>query len=318
MSYAHGRFEDALFQQTQQLRFLESEKGASYMGAFQSDWTEKRRAQYPPGWLHTLTTESLRRADPIYVSPDVTEIIDVAMEKFEPEPILPSDPFVPCGFAYLPRSIRRPDRQGRENGIRAISWLPITDKGTIASEDGPGWVGIWMSFFSHESDPNGEEYLNYRELSPLFELQYLHGTFVRFESPEWEPKEEQMVGLDPEKVMASARDQWVLPQVMWRIGQQLVPTQERPSRNVRRDAQRHGVLQDEVSVLRLRRSKVKFDGEGEEGNYDHRWLVSGHWRKQPYPSWGEGVTRQIWINPYCKGPEGKPLIVKDRAVEFTR
>jgi hypothetical protein len=36
-----------------------------------------------------------------------------------------------------------------------------------------------------------------------------------------------------------------------------------------------------------------------------RWVVSGHWRNQWYPS--IGAHRQRYILPYVKGPADKPL-----------
>jgi len=36
------------------------------------------------------------------------------------------------------------------------------------------------------------------------------------------------------------------------------------------------------------------------------------WHDQWYPS--EQIHRQIWISPYVKGPEDKPLIVRPRRV----
>lgn len=49
---------------------------------------------------------------------------------------------------------------------------------------------------------------------------------------------------------------------------------------------------------------------GTEVEWSHRWLVRGHWRQQWYAS--EGVHRAIYINPHIKGPEDKPLIVRDK------
>ncbi|MDE2103062.1 MAG: hypothetical protein KGL39_37805 [Patescibacteria group bacterium] len=50
--------------------------------------------------------------------------------------------------------------------------------------------------------------------------------------------------------------------------------------------------------------------------YDHRWLVSGHWRNQWYPSFNG--HRQIWIQPYVKGPEEMPLEPQRRVFSVTR
>jgi hypothetical protein len=67
-------------------------------------------------------------------------------------------------------------------------------------------------------------------------------------------------------------------------------------------------------IVRLRR-EAGDEPPGEENgeaNYSHRFIVSGHWRNQWYPS--EKLHRQIWISPYVKGPEDKPLIVRPRRV----
>lgn len=39
---------------------------------------------------------------------------------------------------------------------------------------------------------------------------------------------------------------------------------------------------------------------------DHRFIVSGHWREQPYGP-GRSQRRRQWIAPYIKGPKDKPL-----------
>jgi hypothetical protein len=85
----------------------------------------------------------------------------------------------------------------------------------------------------------------------------------------------------------------------------LVSDQERPDRATRR---RLGDLPDEttVNVIRLRRTvTTQAQEEGEGVDWACRWVVQGHWRQQPYPSTGE--VRPIWITPYIKGPEDKPL-----------
>lgn len=39
---------------------------------------------------------------------------------------------------------------------------------------------------------------------------------------------------------------------------------------------------------------------------DHRFIVVGHWREQPYGP-GRSQRRRQWIAPYIKGPKDKPL-----------
>jgi hypothetical protein len=68
-----------------------------------------------------------------------------------------------------------------------------------------------------------------------------------------------------------------------------------------------------VVVVKLRREQgERHEPTGEEGNYSHRWIVGGHWRNQWYAT--ESIHRQIWISPYVKGPEDRPLIVRPRRV----
>jgi hypothetical protein len=66
----------------------------------------------------------------------------------------------------------------------------------------------------------------------------------------------------------------------------------------------HGVI-PEVKIVRLRRS----DSSGNQPSATHaewscRWVVNGHWRNQPYK---DNQRKLIYILPYVKGPDDKPL-----------
>jgi hypothetical protein len=125
-------------------------------------------------------------------------------------------------------------------------------------------------------------------------------------------------GEDP-NVVESVKSIWGHVQCFWRLMSQLVMTTETLPRQARRQRQRAGKI-DTVKVLRLRRSRTKQEHEGEGAGiaYSHRWINSGHWRNQPYGSKKDRYYKQIWIAPYVKGPEDKPLVIKTRGVEFTR
>lgn len=90
---------------------------------------------------------------------------------------------------------------------------------------------------------------------------------------------------------------------------------ERPSRAARR---RSGLPPDEtVIVVTLRRLKRQDEDEGQgDIEYSHRWLVQGHWRNQWYPSEQRHVPK--FIATYVKGPEDKPLVIKDRIFRVSR
>ncbi len=98
------------------------------------------------------------------------------------------------------------------------------------------------------------------------------------------------------------------------------------SRTERVPQQRHSRKADErakiepkpVTVIALRRvhGEGASSGDGEGRDYSHRWIVGGHWRNQWYPS--REVHRPVWIAPYVKGPDDKPLVLKERVTSLMR
>ena len=63
-----------------------------------------------------------------------------------------------------------------------------------------------------------------------------------------------------------------------------------------------------INVIILRKSiREPRDGDAQSTDIDWqcRWFVRGHWRRQFYPS--THTNSPMWIVPYIKGPEDKPL-----------
>lgn len=110
-------------------------------------------------------------------------------------------------------------------------------------------------------------------------------------------------------------------QCLFRLMQQTIATrtQIEAPRAFRHRWKRANLLAKKVTVIRLRRPAwVAPDNHVPKPvEWSHRWLVAGHWRNQPYPTLG--ITRQIWISPYIKGPDDAPLEIRRlRAFEFKR
>ena len=81
-------------------------------------------------------------------------------------------------------------------------------------------------------------------------------------------------------------------------------------RHIRRRAEREKKRLPKVHTIYLRRIRAKHEHEKEMGEhvkreYNWQWLVGGHWRNQWYRS--EGRHKPVYIAPYYKGPEDKPL-----------
>jgi hypothetical protein len=72
-------------------------------------------------------------------------------------------------------------------------------------------------------------------------------------------------------------------------------------------------MPSDVKVIQLRRlesSPQARTGDAEPVDWSCRWIVNGHWRNQPY----KGDRKLIYIMPFVKGPEDKPLRVPTHTV----
>lgn len=98
-------------------------------------------------------------------------------------------------------------------------------------------------------------------------------------------------------------------------------SQVRPDKSVRGTTRRLGMPDPEVSIIALRRQYRPDDREetGEDGGrrYKHRWVVSGHWRNQPYGP-GRSLRRKQWISAHVRGPDGAPLLVTEKVNVWRR
>ena len=56
-------------------------------------------------------------------------------------------------------------------------------------------------------------------------------------------------------------------------------------------------------------------GSHDHIEYHHRWIVSGHFRNQPYGP-GGSLRRRQWIPPYIKGPAGAPLLNRTKILSI--
>jgi hypothetical protein len=97
--------------------------------------------------------------------------------------------------------------------------------------------------------------------------------------------------------------------------------QQQPSRADARALARAKLPSAGVTVVDLRRLMVPQDRDPDAGSdgrhYRHRWVVSGHWRQQPYGR-ERSLRRQTWIPAHVKGPEGAPMLTSERVNVWRR
>jgi hypothetical protein len=99
-------------------------------------------------------------------------------------------------------------------------------------------------------------------------------------------------------------------------------THERPPRPARRRAERAGLTSpDSIVVIHLRRMKHASKGsdedeaERQEVEWSHRWIVRAHWRQIHDKN---GRPRLVPVREHVKGPDDKPLVVKERIISVDR
>lgn len=328
------RFEDAAFLQEQLAHNILS---GGYLGRLCNGFQAERYPDLPRGVVHSVTWHTLKRADPIYVSDDVMTLWEHASESFKTEVFRRDDLIIPAGFALLPRPFTMIDIHGKKVAYRVIAWLPISQNETFNWDEGAEGQGVWITLLSHMDDiddywlathtlSDGTSGAVIREAALLMNEPWtlMHGSPIQFDQPP-----AGILHVDPEtgerRILEGEENErgaslYGHIQCFWRLMSQLILTPEPLPRQARRQRQRAGIV-DHVKVLRLRRHKhpLPDDHEPQEANYSHRFIVEGHWRNQQYGKKGEETYyRQKWIAPYVKGPDDKPLIIKQRGVEFTR
>jgi hypothetical protein len=279
-----------------------------------------------------------------YVDPRMTALVTAAAETMPNETLRPEDLPSSHGFLLLPAGLSEVDLRGQLMVHNVVCWFQY----------GNG-VDLWfMSNKFEERDMLNQRHRRYfgekdfatfPTLAPAVytRIEYGEGVPMSLSGTKVLPPEiteAMQVMSDPKtgslafawpegydmnewigehmEVSPSAVVIWII--AMWRLMQQTITDvrTEAVDRPLRKAARKRNMKSDEVSVIALRKRKY-IDGEGESNiEWSHRWLVRGHWRKQPCKTNGEPDTRVIWIHPHIKGPEDKPLLVRDRVYSLER
>lgn len=327
-------WEYALEHRSELLAFWTSPLGET----FAEKWGMHSSAPEPEP-LNLVEAAKLRRAAPLYVSDEMMDVWMAAAESFPGEPLYPDDVPFPAGFVLLPRGLEVVDGRGQTGKFRAFAWCTYGYRD--AEDDGPS--GIHLSLYVHADDEWEEDWdpAAYAKLwgSPLnlyhacrwgYEVDYTE-TAKAWQPGSWTtiPGRAEVLD-DPVAAAAGTIVSFRQLQTFFRLVQQEI-AHPRPSladRAIRKRAARltgqKPTEVPDVMVVTLRRFRPSGDTTHESPvDWSHRWLVNGHWRHQPYPSLGldrggKTVTRLKWIAPYVKGPDDKPLVLKDRAYQLIR
>lgn len=267
---------------------------------------------------NTPTTDGLRQASEIrdiilallaeahlwWIDPDMCAVIEAvapSMPDVNPDP--PSD----VGLAVFARPVRGTDAEaGDEISTTAYLWGPIELNGVLS---------IIFATFEHRL--RLESILGRERLILSQHAHHLATTLTFTGWSSWpvdaltsetdiEGEHQRVSYIEDRRAMAAVWGIVASPGV--------ASEPEMVDRPARRRAQRAGLQVPDQSVRVVRLHAGDYQAHPRAGaampvEWSHRWLVSGHWRQQWYPSRGQHLAK--YILPHVKGPADKPLIVKD-------
>lgn len=264
--------------------------------------------------------ENLENSNELWwVSEDMTKLAwDVAMSGTEPEDLDERELPAPSGIMWLnggggPALLthRLPDDQFFETGttptellsVNAIAWYTPSAKssGILGLEIGkPRFMGLSASpQLAHDTTQWGGVISPLDVESNLIDY-FRIPTYVTFNNLKFLPRKLALI------VMRLAREE--------SLGETQQETFGGSSQGKKR-AKNKKIETITCALLRQRQYSSESEREAESREYSHRWIVRGHMRNQPVgPRNAEGGQKheRVWIAPYVKGPEDKPLVIKDR------
>lgn len=123
----YGRFEDAMIAQAALLEHSNSAVGERMLRSMGVTLNAQQGAddRMPGDWMVALQRQTLAMAEPVFVSQDVTEVVDHARATFHPEDVWASDAFTPFGFALPPRAIMLSDAEANAQDHVAVRSTPV-------------------------------------------------------------------------------------------------------------------------------------------------------------------------------------------------
>jgi hypothetical protein len=315
--HPYERWEDAMIEQVRLHEWTGTYTGRRYMDDFEAESNSKHveGAQLPPGFMHMLQMHTLLEAEPVWIAPEMVDLIAHARETWPGEKVLGSDAFVPTGFCLLSRPIELFDGPPNDTvWIRAIAWMAVIGD----AQNRPGAPGsFWISLYGHADDQElppgtfiGDAVGQKLRLVHIF--QWTWGTTPV--DPEFRfSLDNDATGDDERIIYRRAHDQSRTVQTLWRLASQLVPVKYRAPRQLRRDAKRKLKRNlSDVNVITLRRERSTEKGEETGRHVTVTSLVSGYWGTRHYR---EG-PRKVWVAPYLRG-QG-PFKESKRAWEWKR
>ena len=296
----------------------------SYYGSEKGDPPEAAVTQFvrqESDWLHSAITN--------YVDPDVSYLVEQMGLAMPPDMLRPTDlpmreGFVVFGKTWDYLNFHMNTYIGKIP-IRAIAWKVTDFVGQpvkTAFEPQTFLPGVYLMLYTDKgwlnhirTMPTPDDYTGPLILSDLWGW-----TFDTW----WEDIDHDDPDAIPDQHHASMHVGEMRRKLLalWRfMADEIVRTRRTrmPRPALRRWSRTGKDIPEDGSIVtvHLRRIKpVHRESEGEETDapeWSHRWWVRGHYRFNPKTG-----QKDIWIRPYVKGPDDKPIVVKEKLISVDR
>lgn len=315
-----SRHEESLDRQVQLIQWWKTIPGRQYAAGFMASVMDKPGMSTDEDddrlglFLAEQQIHALDRAPTYWVSKDMISVCEHAAKSMPGQPLHWEDMPTQSGFVFFDRSVYVIDARGKKVGFRGVMWCPAFVRTTNMPQ---GTEAINLVFYSDRDDPNDEDRIwadTEERLAATPKLILLHFTPWTLNEP-WGEEDQRLIDgsvTDTRRFMAAF---WTI------IQQHIIASAPLPRALARRTARGKVTPVNEIKVVTLRKVIRRTHDDGEEHaenhvDWSHRWIVDGFWRNQWYPS--IKTHRLIWISPYVKGPEDRPLIIKDKIYKFSR
>jgi len=285
--------------------------------------TVEKDAQALTAGLH----HALQRAEAFHVNTDMCALVQAASLQLDDDDVH-DERLAPSltGIVRLDVPLEVKDVHGSILKIHWIVW-----SGTVVEQG----VGLQVSAWNDDDDPDDTAIWQYR---PEDEREFVRrvvgrwnytGSFVMLNGERIgpptiagtaipEPMRRRFAERNETPNLESVNVPRYLHALFLMLNQTIVRTSTHEPNSKERRRLKRMPIPGKVTVIELRRSEYPDREPGESHvEWSHRWLVRGHWRWQRC---GPGLSekKRVWVHPYVKGPEDRPLVASQRIYDLRR
>lgn len=276
--------------------------------------------------LMIATRNHVKAAYAYRVTADMVDLLKHAAESLDDEDIIDVGlPPTGCGIVYFEKPLMLTDARGTPNNIDWATWGPIE-----VQDKGRDKAALFTTFWNDLRKPDSVSKRMMHDVNDaatfgrilgqwsiigggiLVDGRKLQTAYLRpGRDYEDQIREE---GDTPAPYTNTDR----LMYALWLLLNQTITdvSEEYVRKTSAKRAWRMG-LPGRVSVIQLRRVEHKPSDEHGSVEWQHRWIVRGHWRWVPCGT-GKTERRRQWIQPHVKGPEGKPFMQSEKLYDLSR